>query len=266
MAASSIGGLAVPSPTRASGSLVRLIAANAPYWAGEAEVVRTYFASATRTAQTDRTWVLHQAYKEYWDGYVPVLRVLAADETADPGRTSELVDVLRDELNHYEWFAGLYDELAPDGQPGLDPGRLQREGPWVENTALGALRAAHREQHGDIGRRAQWFTEGGYVTLYREGRLLAGRGGIDEHVASVCAKVYEDEFDHMLSGIAGLDQLGLSESDWQRLQTLTVAQLRLRIRMRNAQFSQPLSPGRIDALCEGAAEPAPFDWVRAGLA
>jgi hypothetical protein len=46
---------------------------------------------------------------------------------------------------------------------------------------------------------------------------------------------------------------------------MTNDQMRVRIRMRNAQFSEPLGPGRIDEIFEGKIEPVEFDFERANL-
>ncbi|MBV8534447.1 MAG: hypothetical protein JO128_02570, partial [Alphaproteobacteria bacterium] len=50
----------------ASSRVQHLISAAAPYWAGEAEVVRTYFASPKRTRDTDLAWLARQCFKEFW--------------------------------------------------------------------------------------------------------------------------------------------------------------------------------------------------------
>jgi hypothetical protein len=46
---------------------------------------------------------------------------------------------------------------------------------------------------------------------------------------------------------------------------MTVAQGRLRIRMRNAQFGYPVAAERVAELESGAAEPIAFDFRRAGM-
>ena len=40
-----------------SDQLKRLIAANAPLWAGEAEIARTYWTAPIRTIETDKKWL-----------------------------------------------------------------------------------------------------------------------------------------------------------------------------------------------------------------
>ena len=48
-----------------SPELQRLIEVSAPLWAGEAEVVRTYWTSPVRTLETDLLWIRRQCSKEF---------------------------------------------------------------------------------------------------------------------------------------------------------------------------------------------------------
>ena len=84
---------------RASRELHALIAANAPLWGGEAEVIATYFASPQRTAATDAAWIARQCFKEMIDGAVGRLAHLTRDER-DFERTLPSADAaLADEGN-----------------------------------------------------------------------------------------------------------------------------------------------------------------------
>jgi len=255
---------------RAPPGLYALIAANAPLWAGEAEVFTTYFASTARTAATDALWLARQCYKELVDGVVARLCVLTADEasfdrtmtTADAALAD---DVVRGEMKHYIAFAIAHAiSLRRAGEGAAPVGAIGSD--WPENETLRALRARHRRDFGAIGARATTFTEGGYCTLYREGMALARTSELDVAIASACGQVYDDEWDHMLMGITGLAEQGVDASAWALLERLTVEQGRARIRMRNAQFGQPLSEARVRALEAGAASPLDFDYVRAGIA
>jgi hypothetical protein len=253
----------------ASASLAALIAANAPLWAGEAEVFRTYWDWPRRSRAGDLRWLARQCYKELFDGFLPRLRELRAGFPRLDGTTSrwELLEVAEDaneELAHYCLFADAHDAIRA-GEPRLTMARIEKMGNWPENAALAALRARHRRRHGELGRRAQAFTEGGYCTLYAEGMRLAGRGGADDVIAAACARVYDDEWDHMIAGIAGLDDARLTSGSWALLTDMTVAQMKLRVRMRNAQFGRPLSDARVEQIDAGAIEPLAFDWDRAGL-
>ena len=247
-----------------------LVAANAPLWAGEAAVFRAYWDAPMRTRETDLTWLARQCRKELFDGVLPRVRALET-RVRDLGAGSEraelaaLADGIQTEIAHFRAFAAVYDELRTPADPLLDAARLEAA-EWPENRALAALRARHRDRHGPLGRRAEAFTEGGYCTLYTSGCSLAGRGGIDEAIAAACARVVDDEWDHMIAGIAGLEHEVLSEGDWALLASLTVEQGRLRIHMRNAQFGEPLDADGLRDAASGALPPLGFDFARAGFA
>jgi len=215
-----------------SAQFLTLIDAVAPLFAGEAEVIRTYWTSPVRTAETDRLW----------------LRRMAG---------------LYEEFSHYCDFADVYDAMRAPGEDTLSPARLKEEPTWDENRAFLARRAEIVAAHGRIGERARLFTEGGYCTLYSEGMRLAGQGGTEEMIARACAGVYEDEFGHMCQGIAGLDAEGLGDSDWALMTELSAELQTMRIHMRNAQFSYPVAAARIDAIVGGDIEPVAFDFAKA---
>lgn len=261
---------------QASRRLQDLVALNAPLWAGEAEVVRSYWTWEMRSRETDRQWLAYQCFKELWGSsvgygaglFMEPLKKLEAmypklDTEVDRHEILDLAESLHSEFAHYVAFADAYDAMREPGEPKLKPSELTG---WPGDDRLGELRHQHRQEHGKLGWRAGQFTEGGYCTLFAEGMKLAGKGGRDDLIAAACAKVYEDEFDHMLKGVIGLDDENMSEADWTLLGELTTAQLKLRIRMRNEQFGGPLTEDRIAAIERGEIEPLAFDWDRARLA
>ena len=253
----------------------RLIDVAAPLWAGEAEVVSTYWSSPKRTRDTDLLWLRRQCFKEFWGSGVSkydrggvVLGQLkeviangnAIDVSLDRHEILGVIESVKAEFSHYCAFADLYDELRPAGTPKLNPNILE---PWPEEDALTALRYKHQDEHGAIGMRACKFTEGGYCTLFSAGMALKGRPGVDGRIAIACAKVFDDEFEHMLAGIAGIAEENLTAADWKLMERLVTAQLMARIRMRNAQFSFPLSQERIAAIGRGEIPPIRFNYERA---
>lgn len=257
-----------------------LIDAAAPFFAGEAEVVRSYWDSPIRTTETDLRWLELQVFKEFKGSGVgdfenrgvvmgPLTETLELLPRMDvePGvtrhRIRDLLEGLYEEFTHLVAFADVYDAIRPEGAPPLDPHRCAG---WPEDDALTGLRYRTLAEHGEIGRRASKFSEGGYCTLFREGMAIAGRGGADALIADACARVYEDEFEHMLEGIAGLDRTGLAAADWRRMEDLVVALLKARVRMRNGQFSHPLAPERLAEIDAGKVAPIAFDYARAEAA
>lgn len=238
-----------------------LVAALAPLFTGEASVFRAYWDAPWRSPETDRRWMRLQAGKELWDSFTdverglflgPVEELRRAFPRLDRGvgrhQVLAVIDALRDEFSHYVLFADLHDALGPP----LDPhDRL----PFPENDALAQLRAAHRAEHGRLGMMACRLTEGGYGTLFREGAALAGRGGIDDAIAAACATVLAEELAHMGAGVRGV-----TAGDVDLLARLGAEQMAARIRMRNAQFSRPLSDDDVARAISGALPPHPFDW------
>jgi hypothetical protein len=258
-----------------SQNLHNLIAANAPLWAGEAEIVRTYWTSPSRTRATDKKWLRLQCWKEYVGtalGHPNTLEValltgLSAfinehlaqlDITVDRHEVRDEVEKVYAEFTHYCLFADVYDSLLEPGEPRINANQLAT---WPEEDALARFRLEIRKD-GKFAR-ASGFTEGGYCTLYSEGAKLKSRPGVDGRIAKACQKVFDDEFSHMMYGVVGVERDGMTAEDWNLLKDATCDILKLRLYMRNAQFSHPLTDSRIKEIIAGKIEPIAFDYARA---
>ena len=264
-----------------SANLKRLIDAAAPYWAGEAEVFRAYWDWSGRGRETDRRWLALQCSKEVWGSGLapldkgiflgPAEQLVAAfpkiDTELDRHEVLEIAEGLRAEFAHYCAFADAHDALALPGEPKLNPHAVKTA--WQEDLELSELRFAHKKENPRLGERATRFTEGGYCTLFSEGMSLRSKihgpqGRANGLIAAACASVYEDEFGHMLKGIVGLDADGLAAADWRTLERMSLEQLRVRIRMRNAQFSGLLAGAALERALDGRCAPLAFDYAKAG--
>ena len=261
-----------------SANLQRLIDISAPLWAGEGEVVRTYWDSPVRTHETDLLWLRRQCSKEFngtgigdyknlgvFMGPITELseiftKIDIGENGVDRRYALELIETLHDEFDHYIRFADVYDTISGEDTPPMNPHELET---WDEDVELTKTRHHHNAEHGALGVRSSRFTEGGYCALFREGMGLKGRGGVEDMIAQACTKVFEDEFGHMLEGIVGLDNEGWSDKQFRLMEKLVIAQLRLRIHMRNAEFSFPLTQERIQAIFSGDIKPEKFDYRRA---
>jgi len=257
-----------------SPNLRRLIAANAPLWAGEAEIVRSYWTAPHRTRETDKVWLKRQCWKEYCgladsEGDSPAMvsdlivklkrQVPLLDISVDRHDLRGLMEKVYVEYTHYCLFADLYDMLLDPGEPKLNANKLVD---WPEENALATRRRAV-SLAGKLGGRATEFTEGGYCTMYSEGARLKGKPGFDGAIGRACQKVYDDEFGHMMHGVLGVDDEHLSDAEWEELTALTTEQLRLRLFMRNAQFGHPLTDTRMKEILAGKIEPIAFDFAKA---
>jgi len=266
-----------------SANLKTLIDASAPYWAGEADVFRAYWTWERRTRETDRRWLALQCAKEVWgSGLAPLDKGIflgpaeqlvalfpKIDIDVDRHEVLDVAEGLWAEFLHYCAFADAHDALGQPGEPKLNPHAVKSA--WKEDLALSELRFRHKRENPKLGDRATRFTEGGYCTLFSEGMSL--RDSTDKKhatanalIATACSKVYDDEFGHMLKGIAGLDIEGLAAAEWRGLEAMSVEQLKGRIAMRNAQFGYPLAGKRLDDALSGCCPPLAFDYERAGEA
>jgi hypothetical protein len=259
-----------------SQNLRRLIDANAPLWAGEAEIARTYWTSPIRTRETDKMWLKRQCWKEYVGSAKapgPTVELAMCTElakdlqeqvpqldiTVDRHDLRELLEKVYAEFTHYCLFADVYDSLLDPGEPRICANELTI---WPEEDALASYRQSIRTGRGKLAR-ASGFTEGGYCTLYSEGAKLQGRPGLDGRIGRACQKVFDDEFGHMMWGVIGTDMDDLTPGDWKELTEVTCEILRRRLFMRNAQFSHPVSKERMDEILTGKIKPVEFDYAKA---
>jgi hypothetical protein len=258
-----------------SQNLRKLIDLNAPLWSGEAEIIRTYWTSPVRTRATDKLWLKRQCWKEYaglgdsegttigmvGDLEVKLKRMVPRiDVDLDRHELEELLEKVCVEYRHYCLFADIHDTMLDPGESKLNANKLE---PWPEEVALASCRVAVKRSNKRLGWRATDFTEGGHCTMYSEGAKLKGKPGLDGMIGRACQKVFDDEYAHMMHGVVGIDDAGLTKGDWDELAELTLEQLRLRIYMRNAEFSHPVSDQRIKEILDGKIEPIEFDYARA---
>src|SRR5689334_14448133 len=130
-----------------SAQLQRLIAAAAPYWAGEAEVFRTYWVWEKRTRESDRRWLALQCSKEIWGSGLapldkgiflgPAEQLIAAfpkiDVEIDRHEILDIAEGLRAEFAHYCAFADAHDALGLPGEATLSPMSVKLA--WDEDRA-----------------------------------------------------------------------------------------------------------------------------------
>ncbi len=249
-------------------NLRRLVDLAAPLWAGEEEIVWTYFQSPQRTNQTDLVWLKRQCFKEIWgsgigdkqkglfQGPVAYLDDVFAKIDAEVDRHTVLnvIDDLRSEFYHYCLFADIYDSISGTR---LNPRQLTG---WQADETLARLRYDYKERQGQLGHFASRFTEGGYCRMFVAGMRLAGTGALNDRIAKACEQVYNDEIGHMRLGFVGLAQQTLAAEEWDAVADMVRAILIQRLHMRNEQFGYPLSDTRLKAILTGDIEPTPFDY------
>lgn len=234
-----------------------LVAALTPFWAAEAEICRTHLDRPERSLAVDAEWLARQAAKELRDGVMPRSgRLQTAIEAGAPADLlARETEELHEEAVHYAAFVTAHDVVAASaGLPPLRERDLETVASWPANAELAALRASHQRLHDRAGELATTLTEGGCAALFAVGVGLRGAGPVDDAIAGACAAVLDDEVEHLRTGIDDLAG-ALDDIDAGLVTTLAIEQSRQRLRMRQAQFGDPVPAGRFAELLGGAATP-----------
>jgi len=233
--------------------MTTVISAAAPYWAGEAEVVRTYF-SRPRTRAQDFFWLRAQAYKE-----IRPLLVLPKQMQEEFWRTGTIhshpdkaeAQRVEQEVKHFQLLAGLLAELS--GTP-VSPTDLEQ---LLEDRKLQELRAAYRKRGGELEWAAVAFTEGGGGAMFHVLSRLRG-GEFEQKIAAIFQVIAEDEKFHGPMQIYALAGQARNASEWERARAIVQDISRQRLLMRNEMFGYPLPPARIEEIEAGKIEPWPI--------
>lgn len=230
-----------------------VFAAATPWWAGEAEVVRTYLARG-RTRAGDLAWLRAQTAKESQDlrDLPAPLRAAAAREgrlDAHPDGAAGLARFAV-ELAHARLLAALVTELS--GAP-VD---LLALAPLPEDQRLYDLRRALRVPGDALAAAAVDFTEGGGGAMYT---VLAGLDGdaLDRRIAAAFATIARDELAHGPLQIHAIARAARTPADWARAVAIVRDIGRQRLRMRNEMFGHPLAAARLAAIDAGQIAPWP---------
>jgi len=233
--------------------MIELVEIAAPFWAGEAEIVRTYLAGP-RTVDKDLRWLKAQAFKE-----TRHLRILPQDVQDEYWRTGSLQNhpngaeegaKLAEEMKHFRLIAELIEYLA--GAPVGIADLLE----LPEETTLQDLRQPYRDGT-DFERCIVDFTEGGGGAMYWV--LARVEGGDYEHRTAVAFRlIYNDEVLHGPGQIHTIGRLAKSVADWEHAKDIVGRVCAQRLHMRNEMFSWPVSVERIAAIGAGQIDPWPM--------
>lgn len=240
--------------------LDELVAIASPYWAGEYEVVHTFF-SEPRSKQEHIRWLRAQCWKEFWgtlDGHpesIPMrsLKELLAlyQNLGSPNARHEFLHVaeeMYEEFHHYSALADILDELEGRHVP---PEELES---LPEDVKLTEMRSHIAQTEGELGVFVNKFSEGGGSSMYKAGMEIRG-GELEQRIAAAFHVIFDDEIGHMQTGAEGLRRLVKTSDQWDTCKRLVREVHRQRVRMRNDMFGNPLSEERLREIDEGKIQP-----------
>ena len=228
------------------------------FWAGEAEIARTFFAqlqerrrstcagcACRRTRSCSRaTTALSCGTSSSWRGTIPSLE-------KGVGRADFLYNIqfLEEEFRHYVVFADVIDHITGGQLTTEELATYDIE----HERELRAVRRRCYERHGELGRFASSFCEGGGASIFYEGMQIGG-DELRDRIAAACANVYNDEIDHAAHGADDLNAVARTEEDWALAKEMVTEISLQRMRMRNEEFGFPLTDERLQEIAEGQVE------------
>ena len=248
------------------------------WWAGEAEVVRTYF-SNPRTREDDLHWLRLQAAREL--GTVERLlqalpRDLAQIETAvSRGSFEASTRSIYEETRHYRLLADIMEQIAgerPDPQELLALSGCQRERRGhpdlpAMTAEIEATRRLH-ETYGDLAEVALGFSEGaGAAIFYIGNRLLElpyisySDGAVEKAIAEAMGVIFHDEMRHGPVHIPRIAKAIRADDDLEKARHIITEKAIAHLRLRNETFGHPLTEARMAEIDAGVhVEPLPVDY------
>jgi len=239
------------------------------YTAAERAVIAAFFNKPRKRTDHIR-WLRAQAFKEY-SAIKPIFTALAKlypeiDRGIDRHDYEELTEKLADETKHARLVMDLLEEIS--GKKVTFKDLL-----WLpEDKKLAKIRARYsrsystllhgsgrisakeiRRQDESLERAAITLTEGGGGALYRVCSKLK-KTGAEGKIAKVFHEILLDEVGHKDSGGRALAPLVKSQAAFERAAKIICEVSGQRLRMRNEQFSFPLSNSELAAMDRRARE------------
>jgi hypothetical protein len=247
--------------------LDELVAIASPYWAGEFEVVRTFF-SQPRSKEEHIRWLRAQCWKEFFgtlDGTPGSMSWHSLEKLLDlHGQVGDKkarhvflheAEEMFEEFHHYTALADILEDL--EGRP-VQPEELA---PCAEDAKLTDMRGHIAQTEGELGALVNKFSEGGGSSMYRAGMEIHG-GELEERMAAAFKIIFKDEVGHMKVGAEGLRRVVQTPEQWDKVRQLVRDVSRQRVLMRNDMFGNVLSEERLREIDEGKIEPFHRDILR----
>lgn len=258
--------------------IAALEAAPLRWWAGEAEVVRTYF-SSPRTREDDLHWLKLQAAREL--GTVerliePLAGELADIETAvSRGSFEASVRSAYEEARHYRLLADIIEQIAgarPDPRELLALSGCQSERRGHPDlpamTAEVEVTRRLQETYGELAEVALGFSEGaGAAMFYMGNRLLElpytsySGGAVEKAIAEAMGVIFHDEMRHGPVHIPHIARAIRTDEDLETARHIITEKAVAHLRLRNETFGYPLTEARMAEIDAGiCVEPLPVDY------
>lgn len=246
--------------------------------AGEAEIAEAYFNSPKRSSERDALWLEKQAGRELESTFTMLKEVIRSTgfgeglsaefwqdqipEGIDRHKLEENIFKIKQELNHGNYCVDIMERVT--GKPANmreivrmynrwnpDPKAPQNE-EWCKLAALFREQEARREPWARLIT-SEGLLEGGSCGMFYAASLLKG-SAIDNAIGKAFEVVLIDERGHGPANVYDVEKYIKSEQDLESAKQMLYARALQRLRMRNEQFSYPLSWERLKEIMDGKVD------------
>ena len=235
------------------------------YWAGEAEVARTFF-TAPHEPQDHVPWLRHQCYRELrgpgllkrphsrtdWiienvkDG-MPV-----AESREGRAEFERELGQIREEFTHFRLYADLLEDItgSPVLMRDIDGGLKLPSDERIEK-----LRDQLMTDDKRLALLAYGVTEGGGAGIFYAAAALETDDPLLGRIRDAGRVIYDDEVGHGTANAADVAGSVTAESDFAKLRAMIVEICEERLRMRAEMYGVEISEERIAEITYGKIEP-----------
>lgn len=234
------------------------------YWAGEAEVARTFF-TAPHEPQDHVPWLRHQCYRELrgpgllkrphsrTDWVIENVKngMPAAESREGRAEFERELGQIREEFTHFRLYADLLEDIT--GSPVLMRDIEGLELPSDRRIEKMRDRLMTDEEH--LALLAYGVTEGGGAGIFHAAAALETDDPLLGRIRDAGRIIYDDEVGHGTANAADVVGSVTAESDFTKLRAMIVEICEERLRMRAEMYGIEISEERIAEITDGKIEP-----------
>ena len=235
------------------------------YWAGEAEVARTFF-TARHEPQDHVPWLRHQCYRELrgpgllkrphsrTDWVIENVKsgMPVAETREGRAEFERELGQIREEFTHFRLYADLLEDItgSPVLMRDIDGGLKLPSDQRIEK-----LRDRLMTDDKRLALLAYGVTEGGGAGIFYAAAALETDDPVLGRIRDAGRVIYDDEVGHGTANAADVAESVSAESDFAKLRAMVVEICEERLRMRAEMYGIELSEERIAEITDGKIEP-----------
>ena len=244
--------------------MTELAAFGERFWAGEAEVART-FLTAPHEPQDHVPWLRHQCFRELrgpgllkrphsrTDWFIDnVKNGLPVAETREGRAQLEFqLEQIREEFTHFRIYADILEDIT--GKP-----VLMRDIEGLKLTSdqrVEEVRDRLMTDDGRLAHLAYGVAEGGGAGIFHAAAALETDDPLLGRIRDAGRVIYDDEVGHGAHNAEDIAATVTAEADFERLRAMLVEICQERLRMRAEMYGIAISEERIAEITDGKIEP-----------